>query len=195
MRAGAFVCAVVALALVAGVGSLRGNSGKAAKSDRVAALIKQLGDDAFARREAASKELEDIGEPALAALRKAATSSDDLEIRRRAERIIQTITSHAADAAIKRKLAAFKGKWNVEFTNGVKEVCQIRTDRTASVAEPLRTSSGKVEIKDGSVVIVYQDDRVERWTPVGKRMVVEHWYPSARFPSGTPVRGIADGVR
>jgi hypothetical protein len=195
MRAGTFVCAVVALALVAGVGSPRGDSGTAAESDRVAALIKQLGDDRFAKREAASKELEDIGEPALAALRKAATSRDDLEIRRRVERIIQTITTRAADAAIQRELAAFKGKWNVEFTNGVKEVGQIRRDRTASVAEPLRTSSGKVEIKDGSVVIVYQDDRVERWTPVGKRMIVEHWYPGARFPSGTPVLGIADGAR
>jgi hypothetical protein len=195
MRAGTFVCAVVALALVAGVGSPRGDSGTAAESDRVAALIKQLGDNRFAKREAASKELEDIGEPALAALRKAATSRDDLEIRRRAERIIQTITTRAADAAIQRELAAFKGKWNVEFTNGVKEVGQIRRDRTASVAEPLRTSSGKVEIKDGSVVIVYQDDRVERWTPVGKRMIVEHWYPGARFPSGTPVLGIADGAR
>jgi hypothetical protein len=195
MRAGALVGAVVALALVAGAGSLRGNSGTSAKSDRVAALIKQLGDHKFAKREAASKELVDIGEPALAALRKAATSSDDLEIRRRAERIIQTIATRAADAAIKRQLASFKGKWNVEFSNGVKEVCQIRTDRAASVAEPLRTSSGKVEIKDGSVVIVYQDDRVERWTPVGKRMVVEHWHPGAPFPSGTPVLGIADAVR
>ncbi len=54
---------------------------------------------------------------------------------------------------------------------------------------------GKAEVKDGSVVIVYQDDRVERWTPVGKRMVVEHWYPGAQFPSGTPVLGIAEVVR
>jgi hypothetical protein len=195
MRAGALVGPVVALALVAGLGSLRGNSGKAAKSDRVAALIKQLGDGAFATREAASKELVDIGAPALAALRKAATSSADLEIRRRAERIIQTIATRAAAAAVERQLAAFQGKWNIEFTNGVKEVCQVRKDRKASVAEPLRTSNGKVEVKGGSVVIVYQDDRVERWTPVGKRMVVEHWYPGARFPSGTPVLGIADGAR
>ena len=52
-----------------------------------------------------------------------------------------------------------------------------------------------MEIKDGSVVIVYQDDRIERWTPVGKRMIVEHWYPGARFPAGGPVLGIADGAR
>ena len=137
MRAGAFVSAVAALALVAGVGGLRGNAGEAEKSDRVAALIKQLGDDAFAKRETASKELEDIGEPALPALRTAATSSDDPEIRGRAERISQSIAARAAEAVIKRQLAAFKGKWNVEFTNGVKEVCRIGKDRTASVAKPL----------------------------------------------------------
>jgi hypothetical protein len=195
MRAGTFVCAVVALALVAGVGSLRGNSGKTAKSDLVAALIKQLGDGEFAKREEASKELGDIGEPAIAALRTAAISSDDLEIRRRAERIIQTIAARAADAAIQRELAAVKGKWNVEFANGVKEMCEVRKDRTVSVVEPLRTSTGKAEVKDGSVVLVYQDDRVERWTPIGKRMVVEHWYPGAQFPSGTPVLGIAEVAR
>jgi hypothetical protein len=87
------------------------------------------------------------------------------------------------------------GRWNVEFANGVKEACEVRKDRTASVVEPLRTSTGKAEVKDGSVVIVYQDDRVERWTPVGKRVVVEHWHPGARYPSGTPVLGIAEVAR
>jgi hypothetical protein len=87
------------------------------------------------------------------------------------------------------------GRWNVEFANGVKEVCEVRKDRTASVVEPLRTSTGEAEVKDRSVVIVYQDDRVERWTPVGKRMVVEHWYPGARFSSERPVLGIAEVVR
>ena len=29
-------------------------------------------------------------------------------------------------------------------------------------------------------------------SPVGKRMGVEHWFPAAQFPTGTPVRGIAD---
>jgi hypothetical protein len=87
------------------------------------------------------------------------------------------------------------GRWTVEFANGVKEVCEVRKDRSASVVEPLRTSTGTAEVKDGSVVIVYQDDRVERWTPVGKRMVVEHWYPGAQFPSGTPVLGIAEPAR
>jgi hypothetical protein len=84
------------------------------------------------------------------------------------------------------------GRWSVEFANGVKEACEIRKDGTASVVEPLRSSAGKVEVKDGSVVLAFQDDRIERWTPVGARMVVEHWAASAQFPSGTPVFGIGE---
>jgi hypothetical protein len=82
------------------------------------------------------------------------------------------------------------GKWSIEFANGVKEACEVNRDGEASVAEPLRTSAGKVEVKDDSVVLVFQDDRVERWTPVGSRMVVEHWATRAQFPTGRPVLGI-----
>ncbi len=87
------------------------------------------------------------------------------------------------------------GEWSVEFANGVVETCEIRKDGTATESEPLRKSDGKAVDKDGAIVIVFDDDRTERWTPVGKRMVVEHWYPSSKFPCGTPVRGIADRER
>ena len=82
------------------------------------------------------------------------------------------------------------GKWTIEFANGVNEVCEIRKDGTSSVVEPLRSSRGKAELKDRAVVIFFEDDRVERWTQVGKRFVVEHWAASAQFPFGTPVLGI-----
>jgi hypothetical protein len=49
--------------------------------------------------------------------------------------------------------------------------------------------------KDGAIVITFDDDRTERWTPVGKRMVVEHGYQSSQFPCGAAVRGIADRER
>jgi hypothetical protein len=87
------------------------------------------------------------------------------------------------------------GRWVVEFANGVAEVCEVGQDGAASVAEPRRSSGGKVTARDGAVVVVYDDDRVERWTPVGRKAVVEHWYPGAAFPSGEPVRGIARRVR
>jgi WD40 repeat protein len=58
--------------------------GTRVRPERIARLIRQLGDDDFERREAAGERLEALGDPALAPLRRAATSSRDLEIRRRA---------------------------------------------------------------------------------------------------------------
>jgi hypothetical protein len=84
------------------------------------------------------------------------------------------------------------GKWTVEFANGVVEQVELKKDGTATVTEPARTSDGKATSLGGAVLIVCDDDRLERWTPVRKRMVVEHWSPSSQFPTGVPVRGIAD---
>jgi len=84
------------------------------------------------------------------------------------------------------------GKWTIEFANGVVETCEIKKDGTASVVEPRRSSGGKVIVKDGSFLIACEDDRLERWTPVGKRMVVEHWFPASQVPVATPVLGIAE---
>jgi hypothetical protein len=41
-------------------------------------------------------------------------------------------------------------------------------------------------------VITFNDDRVERWTAVGDRFVVEHWFPASRVPVVAPVLGIAE---
>jgi len=60
-----------------------------------------------------------------------------------------------------------------------------------SVSEPRRSSRGKAEAKDGAVVVPFEDDRVERWTPVGERFVVEHWFPASAYPAGARVLGIA----
>ncbi len=86
------------------------------------------------------------------------------------------------------------GKWNIEFSNGVIEDCSINQDGTAFVAETGRQSSGKAVGKDRLSVIVFEDGRVERWRPVGKRMVVEHWGHLSDMANGTPVLGIADRV-
>ena len=85
------------------------------------------------------------------------------------------------------------GRWNVEFANGVMEKCVICKAGIATVVEPRRTSGGKAVVRANSAVITFDDDRVERWTHVGKRFVVEHWFPGSRFPNGTPVLGIAGG--
>jgi len=88
------------------------------------------------------------------------------------------------------------GKWSIEFANGVVEVCVIGEDGTAAVTEPQRSSAGKAMTQDGSqVFVVFDDDRIERWTAIGQRFVVEHWFPASRLPNGTPELGIAERVR
>jgi hypothetical protein len=86
------------------------------------------------------------------------------------------------------------GKWRVEFANGVVQTVEVRGDATATVTEPGRTAGAKVTPIAGTALVVYDDDRVERWTPVGRRMVVEHWFPASQFPNGNPVRGIAESA-
>ena len=82
------------------------------------------------------------------------------------------------------------GKWSVEFANQVVETCAIRADGTASVVEARRSSDGRASAEGGSFIVRFADDRIEKWTPVGKRMVVEHRFPGA----GAPVLGIAERV-
>ncbi len=95
MRSRTMMSVVIALACAGGPVALRtqtGQDGAAQKQrERVAALVRQLGDQQFARRQAASRELEAIGEPALEALRRAAAAADSPEIRKRAEQLVKAI--------------------------------------------------------------------------------------------------------
>ena len=81
---------MLALLLPLGVAiGMRGGDAEPTPEDpRVAALIQQLADDEFEKREQATDELEGLGESALASLRKAAASDDNFEIRWRAQRLL-----------------------------------------------------------------------------------------------------------
>jgi hypothetical protein len=91
--------------------------------------------------------------------------------------------------------AKFVGRWMVTFANGVVESCEVRNDGSAAESETLRSSEGTVSQQAGAIVITFADDRVERWTAVDKRMVVEHWFPATAYPAGDKVVGIADRVQ
>ncbi len=87
------------------------------------------------------------------------------------------------------------GKWTVEFANGVKEAYDIGNGGECVVTEPQRNSVGMAVVQGGAVVITTGGaggERVERWTPVGKRYVVEHWFPANQVPVVSPVLGIAE---
>ena len=84
------------------------------------------------------------------------------------------------------------GKWKVEFANGVKEGYHIGNGGEFNVEQPERRAHGVAEARGGAVVFRSHDDRIERWTPVGNRYVVEHWFPASQVPIATPVLGIAE---
>jgi WD40 repeat protein len=67
-----------------------------ADAGEIARLIEQLGDDDADVRQAAQKKLGDIGEPALAALRKAAKSHLDADVRLRAIVLVRDIEKGAS---------------------------------------------------------------------------------------------------
>jgi hypothetical protein len=89
MRTVVSLCALLGLAGLPAL--LYGKPGHEAEAERIAALVRQLGDEDFARREAASRELARVGEPALAALRQATAVSDDPEVRLRAGLLAEAI--------------------------------------------------------------------------------------------------------
>jgi hypothetical protein len=68
-----------------------GGEAREAAEGRIAVLIGQLGDGKFARREAAGRELEALGEGALPALRAAAAAGRDPEVRLRARGLERAI--------------------------------------------------------------------------------------------------------
>jgi hypothetical protein len=100
---------LIAAVVLAGGGWLHAGPADDA-TDRAARLVKQLGHKEFERREAASRELDAIGEPALPALR-AAAADPDPEVRERAGRIVRAVAARLRVAAGKKELARWEGEW------------------------------------------------------------------------------------
>jgi hypothetical protein len=61
------------------------------------------------------------------------------------------------------------GKWRVTFANGVVEASEFGPDGAAAVDEPHRAAPGRWKERDGTVVVTFTDDRVERWKKDGTR--------------------------
>jgi hypothetical protein len=133
MRGSLFVCVTWGLILTTEHGIGQGGSGKEADKEKTARLIKQLGDDEFVKREAASKELESIGLPAMGALRKAAASAEDPEIRQRSKQLVEAIASRLRKTSI-------TGRWT---GYGVNSLGQQSPGEMVITEEPDGTLTGK----------------------------------------------------
>jgi hypothetical protein len=104
----------------------------------IARLVNQLGSTDFRMRDAAAKRLQEIGEPALGALHKATTSNDG-EVRRRAEEIVTTI----------------EAPW--------KELKKLRKERLANLNELVRlTHQAFINARNASFEELRQADRLLR---------------------------------
>jgi WD40 repeat protein len=66
----------------------------------IRALIADLGDESFVKREAANKALAAMGRPALPLLRKTAAEAADLEVRERASQLVRTIANTPGPAVV-----------------------------------------------------------------------------------------------
>jgi len=86
-------CATVTAISLATSGLSVGDAGKDKDKEamRIAKLIQQLADIKFEARMTATKELEALGQKALPALRNAAATNGDAEIRERAKRLVRKI--------------------------------------------------------------------------------------------------------
>jgi hypothetical protein len=121
---------------------LSSSQGKQTETERTAHLIKQLGDASFAKRQAASKELEGIGEPVLGSLRKAAIATDDPEVRRRLEETIDAINARIRAAAVAKELAKWQGTWEDRDQNRM----TFKGDRWTSGTPTFGPVSGSVNV-------------------------------------------------
>src|SRR5262245_14937573 len=87
MRTRVFLFLLLAVLAAGLLAALPTTAAEKVDSNRIGKLIEQLGSGDFAERERASQALDAIGADAMDALR-AATKSDDAEVRRRAEDLV-----------------------------------------------------------------------------------------------------------
>ena len=61
-----------------------------------------------------------------------------------------------------------------------------------AVVEPVRIARSKATVSGRSVMMVFENGRVQRWTRVGKRFAVEHWFPGSQLAASPGTRGLAE---
>ena len=130
-----------------------------ASNEPIAALVRQLGDEEYARREAAARELEAHGESALPALHHAAATDDDPEIRWRAKHSLDILIARRREAAVRKDLVKLQGVWfTVSFgSSGTitpenhRDTITVEGDRYFHMLDGNLISAGQITISDATV--------------------------------------------
>jgi hypothetical protein len=89
-------------------------------------------------------------------------------------------------------LPALEGKWQMVKADGVLGTYEFRANGSVLWTQKGRQAIGRITAKGGSFLVVYPDDRTERLTPSGPRLIVEHWYPTSNYPAGFPAFAYAE---
>ncbi|MFT6864951.1 MAG: hypothetical protein ACJAVK_003523 [Akkermansiaceae bacterium] len=84
------------------------------------------------------------------------------------------------------------GTFEITFMNGVFETCEFAEDATVKVTQENRASVGRAEVKDGKIVVRYEDDRIEEWSLIDGAYFVNHWHPISSWPDQGSVMGFAE---
>jgi hypothetical protein len=92
-------------------------------------------------------------------------------------------------------LPVLEGKWQMVKADGVLGTYEFRANGTVLWSQKARQAVGRVTARGGTFLVIYPDDRTERLTPSGPRLIVEHWYPSSNYPAGFPAFAYAERVK
>jgi hypothetical protein len=116
---------------------------------KTARLVKQLGSDDYAEREAASSALDKLGEAALPLLR-AATRNEDAEVRRRASELVRGIENGSAERARAPFLALVAevgGRAKLEWDETGRVTASVNLAGTPTTDVDLRRLAAWAEIR------------------------------------------------
>lgn len=149
----------------------------------IARLVKQLGDDEFAKREEATAALNKVGRPALKALRKAAKESGDAEIRSRAAALLRAIQDslfHPIDLEpyVNQKL---KERFHNHYDGN--DLAPLPTGRQTFANVDFTVGTGVVQL--GTRMVPGKPEKVEG-IKVGAKAAKVHFLHSCGRSAGTP---------
>jgi hypothetical protein len=157
MRVSVFVAPLVGIVFGTQAEFLPGDPAKEADTEKIARLVKELGNETFAKRETASEELIAIGVPALTASRRVAASSEDPEVRRRAERVIQSIVESEGSKAEKAFAYLIKELGDEAFARR-----EMASEELKAIGEPALVALEKAAELSDDLEIRQRADRAMR---------------------------------